>query len=127
MTFVFEALITTIGSIAAIMLLNHNWFKRKEMEYQYSIKKYRMGHKYKLKQQELPETPQPGLMDQLRNMDPKKLLQLANSLTGESEEYDEEPSDPIERLLSDPNVQKLITQYVNRGDQNPQNQMSQVR
>jgi len=40
--YIIITIISTLGGLCGLMLINHNWFKRQEIKYKYDIKRYRL-------------------------------------------------------------------------------------
>jgi len=96
--------ISGVFMIISILLINHNWFKRKEMEHNYNIKRFKLGKKYKLKEQQLPQKTQKGLIESLKGVDSKTISAILDALQGE----EIEDTDDISSLLQSPIVQNII-------------------
>jgi hypothetical protein len=45
--FIIVALISTLGGLAGLMMINHNWFKRQEAKFSYDLKRARLNQKGK--------------------------------------------------------------------------------
>ena len=79
------SIISGIFTIIGISLLNHNWFKKQEMKY--NFEKYKVRQKSKGKTP--PRTPAPSSpiewIDKLKGINPETLHTLVDTLSGEGE------------------------------------------
>lgn len=123
---------TAVGgvfSVITILLLNHNWFKRKEMEYRYNINRFKLGKRYKMKEQELPKKSEKSIVEQLKGIDPATVKSVMGMLQSGEEEGTEEEEDQIGQLLANPAVKNLLKQITSgSGGQDQQTQdISEMR
>jgi len=85
------SIITIIGTVINIQLLNHNWFKRQELKSRYKVKEIRERAKAKTKVRE-SEVEHPssgssisGLLNLAKGLDSDQLHDLIDTYTGERE------------------------------------------
>jgi len=82
-------LVGSICSIITILLWQRGTWKKMELEHNYNIKRFKLGKKYKLQEQELPKQNQKSLLDQLKSLDIDK-VQAALKFLGSDEEPENE-------------------------------------
>ena len=78
------ALISTMGGLFGLYLVNQNWFKRQEIKYRYQMKRAKLSQKMKV-----PVKEETGILDQasqwlpiLKNLDSDQLGGLIDTFTG---------------------------------------------
>ena len=94
------SLISTLGGLFGLYLINQNWFKRKEMEFKYSMARFKLGKKYKLKEAELPDKSKAGLGDLIKGIDRNKIEDILDMIQG-GDEYESEDRGDLMQLYED--------------------------
>ena len=79
------ALISTLGGLAGIQMLNHNWFKRQDIKYRYQLKRAKIGKKYNMpvKQEQSTLSQIGDLIPIIKNLDPDQIGGLIDMISGE--------------------------------------------
>jgi len=89
-TWIVISILTIIGTVINIQLLNHNWFKRQELKSKYKVKEIRERTKAKLPRKTLSQeniTSAPfsnisGLLNLAKGLDPEQIHDIVDTLTG---------------------------------------------
>jgi len=80
MEIVLATFIGGVMSIIGVMLLNRNWYKRKEMEYKYNIKRFKLGKRYKLQERDLPKKSEPNWLEIIGKLDKSQIGNLIDMI-----------------------------------------------
>jgi len=80
MEIVLATFIGGVMSIIGVMLLNRNWYKRKEMEYKYNIKRFKLGKRYKLQERDLPKKSEPNWLEIIGKLDKSQIGNLVDMI-----------------------------------------------
>ena len=94
------SLISTLGGLIGLYLVNQNWFKRKEMEHKYAILRFKLGKKYKIKEAEMPDKSARGLGDLVKGLDRNKIEGILDMLQG-GDEYEGEDRGDLMQLYEE--------------------------
>lgn len=94
------SLISTLGGLAGLFLINQNWFKRKEMEFKYSMARFKAGKKFKLKEAEMPDKSAHGLGDLVKGLDRGKIEGILDMLQG-GDDYEGEDRGDLMQLYEE--------------------------
>lgn len=81
-TLIAMALISTLGMLAGIQLMNHNWFKRQKELHKYKVKTTKLRQKGAKIKSSPPSSPL-DWVDKIRGLDPDLLHTLIDTLGGE--------------------------------------------
>jgi len=90
-------LIGSISSIITILLWQHGTYKKMAIEQNYNIQRFKLGKRYKLKEQELPKKQSKNLLEQLGKLDRNTISKALEFLTP-GEEIPEEEDDIVSIL-----------------------------
>lgn len=90
-------MISTIGGLFGVWLINQNWYKRQEFKYKYLLKRQRLSAKGKIAPHQIPEEKSAlgtlsSLIPLLKNLDADQLGALVEKFTGEGPEPEGESS-----------------------------------
>lgn len=94
------SLISSTFGLIGIMLLNHNWFARQKMKYNYQIKRAKLSKKHNtpVKEEKSPVENISQWLPLLKNLDGDQIGALADRFLGGGEEI-EEASAGLEGIL----------------------------
>jgi len=78
------ALISTLGGLGGLWIINQNWFKRQEVKYRYQMRRAKLSQKYKTPVKEEKSTLGVigDLAPLLRNLDSDQIGALADRFLG---------------------------------------------
>jgi len=116
-TWIVISVITIIGTVINIQLLNHNWFKRQELKSKYKVKEIRERSKAKLstrsrsisqEEENNPISSVKGLLNLAKGLDSDQLHDLVDTFTGSS--TPESSGDMIESLIQ--NNPELVQSFI---------------
>ena len=81
------SIITTIGMLLGMWILNQNWFKRQEVKYRYQLKRAKLSKKISVPVKEEPTTigTLGQLLPLLKNLDGDQISALADRFLGEGD------------------------------------------
>ena len=82
------AIISTLGMLAGIELINHNWFKREKVKYQYQVRRAKL----KQKGVSVAKNPPSGALDwidTIKKLNPDTMHALIDQFAGEGMEIQE--------------------------------------
>lgn len=91
--FIIVALISTMGGLFGLYLVNQNWFKRQEIKYRYQMKRAKLSQKMKVPVKEEKSTMETigGILPLLKGLDGDQIGALADRFLGGGEELPIEP------------------------------------
>jgi len=81
------AIITTLGGLAGMYMMQYNWTKRLDLKHKYLIKRYDLSQKKKLPISSVPDPVSPlssvsQLLPLLKNLDGDQIGSLVDTFTG---------------------------------------------
>jgi len=111
------AVISTLGMLAGIQLMNHNWFKREKVKYQYQMKRAKLKAKGLTVKKGAP-TGALGWIDTLKSLDPEILHTLIDQFGGEIPEEEGDLTDILGNIIkSNPDLVKSFIEGLGKGKQ----------
>ena len=86
-TLIVVSIITTLGGLAGMYMLQFNWTKRLDLKHKYLIKRYELAGKKKISVSSIPEPVSPlsnmsALLPLLKNLDGDQIGALVDTFTG---------------------------------------------
>lgn len=84
------SVISTIGGLFGLWLVNQNWYKRQEFKYKYMLKRQKLSQKGKIPKSSVPDKPSglstvANLLPLLKTLDPDQIGALVDKFTGDQD------------------------------------------
>jgi hypothetical protein len=116
-------LVGLIGSTIATLITLERWnrlrIKYLQVKQDYELRRFKLGKRYKLKENQVPNRPRENLLDSLRGIDLDKIHDLLDAVQGNT---DTDESDALANIVNNPTVMKIIEGYMGgnqAGKKNP--------
>jgi len=87
-----------IFTIIGIMLLQRNWMQKKEMDWKYTIKRYKLGKQYKIAESQLPPPASKSTIEKVKGINMDKIGNILDMIQGK--DYDTIDEDEDEDFLN---------------------------
>jgi len=91
------SIISGIFGILSILMLQRNWMQKKEMDWKYTIKRYKLGKQYKIAESQLPPAPTKSTIEKVKGIDTDKIGNILDMIQGK--DYDQIDEDEDEDFL----------------------------
>jgi len=109
--FIIIALISTIGGLAGLMMINHNWFKRMDVKYKYRLRTAKLNKRYKTN---APSKEENNIVTSLIKKYGPQLLEEYMGEGGEEEEESDLTTTLIKKFGP-----ALVDKYLSGGKEKP--------